>query len=141
MIKQTAGELSIDQQVNGLSNVVTLKLDGSESVNTGPRGGEIKSKARWDGGKLIVQSTQTMRTPNGEQTMQTTETRSLAETLGGRALGGVFLGRCGALCFHRDRDGRGLRVARRRHCRGAGLPVCELRRLERLRKLQGHRGR
>jgi hypothetical protein len=78
MIKQTAGELSIDQQVNGLSNVVTLKLDGSESVNTGPRGGEIKSKARWDGGKLIVQSTQTMRTPNGEQTMQTTEMRSLA---------------------------------------------------------------
>jgi hypothetical protein len=78
VIKQTAGELSIDQQVNGLSNVVTLRLDGSESVNTGPRGGEVKSKARWDGGKLIVQSTQTLRSPNGERTLQTTETRSLA---------------------------------------------------------------
>jgi hypothetical protein len=78
VIKQTASELVIDQQANGLSNVITLKLDGSESLNTGPRGGEVKSKARWDGAKLIVQSTQTMRTPNGERTLQTTETRLLA---------------------------------------------------------------
>jgi hypothetical protein len=38
----------------------------------------VKSRARWDGGKLIVQSAQTMRTPDGERTLQTTETRSLA---------------------------------------------------------------
>ena len=78
VITQTAGELSIDQQVNGMSNVITIKLDGSESVNTGPRGGEVRSKARWDGSKLIVQSTQTTRTPDGERTLKTTETRSLA---------------------------------------------------------------
>jgi hypothetical protein len=78
VIKQTTGELLIDQQVNGVSSVVTLKLDGSESVNRGPRGGEVRSKARWDGARLIVQSTQTMRTPDGERTLQTTETRSLA---------------------------------------------------------------
>jgi hypothetical protein len=78
VITQTAGELSIDQQVNGNSNVLMIKLDGSESVNTGMRGGEVKSKARWDGATLIVQSVQTMRTPNGERTLETTETRSLA---------------------------------------------------------------
>lgn len=77
VIKQTATELVIDQQVNGNSNVMTLKLDGGESVNTGMRGGQMKSKAQWNGARLIVQSTQTMRTPNGERTLDTTETRSL----------------------------------------------------------------
>ena len=49
VVKQTASELSIDQQVGGNSTVTTFKLDGSESVNTGMRGGQVKSKARWDG--------------------------------------------------------------------------------------------
>jgi hypothetical protein len=78
VIKQTPAELSLDQQVNGNSNVMTIKLDGSESVNTGMRGGQVKSRARWDGAKLIVQTAQTMRTPDGERTIETTETRSLA---------------------------------------------------------------
>jgi hypothetical protein len=78
VIKQTASELSIDQQVGGHSNVTTLKLDGSESVNTGMRGGQLKSKARWDGSRIVVESTQTMTTPNGERTLETKEVRSLA---------------------------------------------------------------
>lgn len=78
VVKQTASELSIDQQVGGNSNVTTFKLDGSESVNTGMRGGQVKSKARWDGSRLIVESTQAMNTPDGERTLETKEIRSLA---------------------------------------------------------------
>lgn len=78
VITQTASELSIDQQVGGHSNVTTFKLDGSESANTGMRGGELKSKARWDGDRIVVESTQTMTTPSGERTLETKEVRSLA---------------------------------------------------------------
>jgi hypothetical protein len=78
VITQTASELSIDQQVGGHSNVITFKLDGSESANTGMRGGQLKSKARWDGDRIVVESTQAMTTPNGERTLETKEVRSLA---------------------------------------------------------------
>ncbi len=78
VIKQTASELAIDQQVGGHSNVTTFKLDGSESANTGMRGGQLKSKARWDGDRIVVESTQTMTTPSGERTLETKEVRSLA---------------------------------------------------------------
>jgi len=78
VVKQSASELSIDQQVGGNSTVTTFKLDGSESVNTGMRGGQVKSKARWDGNRLIVESTQTLNTPDGERSLDTKEIRSLA---------------------------------------------------------------
>ncbi len=78
LVKQTASELSIDQQVGGNSTVTTFKLDGSESVNTGMRGGQVKSKTRWDGNRLIVESTQTMNTPDGERSLDTKEIRWLA---------------------------------------------------------------
>jgi hypothetical protein len=78
VVKQTADELSVDQQVGGKSTVTTFKLDGSESVNTGMRGGEVKSKARWDGNRLIVESTQTMNTPGGGMSLETKEIRRLA---------------------------------------------------------------
>jgi hypothetical protein len=78
IVKQTASELSIDQQAGGTSNVTTFKLDGSESVNTGMRGGEVTSKARWDGNRLIIESTQAMNTPGGGMTLETKEVRSLA---------------------------------------------------------------
>jgi hypothetical protein len=78
VVKQTAGELIIDQQVGGSSNVTTYKLDGTESVNTGMRGGQVKSKARWDGDKLVIESTQTMTGGGGEVTIDSKEIRSLA---------------------------------------------------------------
>jgi hypothetical protein len=78
VVKQTASELSIDQQVGGNSNLIAYKLDGSESVNAGMRGGQVRSKARWDADKLVVESTQTMNTPDGERTLETKEVRSLA---------------------------------------------------------------
>jgi hypothetical protein len=78
VVKQTASELSIDQRVAGNSTVTTFKLDGSENVNTGMRGGQVKSKARWDGNRLIVESTQPLNTPDGERSLDTKEIRSLA---------------------------------------------------------------
>jgi hypothetical protein len=77
VIRQSAVERSIDQQVNGKSNLVTIRLDGSESANAGMLGGQVTSKAHWDGSRLIVESTLTMLTPQGARTLQTTESRSL----------------------------------------------------------------
>jgi hypothetical protein len=52
VIKQTASEIVIGD--------ATYKLDGSESTNqVQGRGGmqEVKSKARWDGARLVIDST------------------------------------------------------------------------------------
>jgi hypothetical protein len=52
VIKQAAGEITIGMQ--------TYKLDGSESVNQARgRGGmqEVRSRARWDGTSLVIEST------------------------------------------------------------------------------------
>jgi hypothetical protein len=69
-IKQTASDITIGQ--------ATYKLDGSESVNQMQgRGGatvEAKSKARWDGAKLVIETTRDM----GGNTVTSTETRSLS---------------------------------------------------------------
>jgi hypothetical protein len=72
-ITQTAAEFTIERETpNGVMKTV-YKLDGSESVNAGGRGGEVKSKSAWEGGKLVTKYTRTM----GEMTVDVTETRSL----------------------------------------------------------------
>jgi hypothetical protein len=68
-IKQTPTEITIGQ--------ATYKLDGSESVNQMQgRGGmtEAKSKAHWDGTKLVIETTRDI----GGNTVTSTETRSLS---------------------------------------------------------------
>lgn len=76
-IAQTATELAIERETpNGVMKSV-FKLDGSESVNAGGRGGEIKSKSKWDGAKLVTTSVQTMNMQGNEVTIESTETRSL----------------------------------------------------------------
>jgi len=68
-IKQTASEITIGQ--------ATYKLDGSESVNQlQGRGGmtEAKSKAHWDGAKLVIETTRDI----GGNSVTSTETRSLS---------------------------------------------------------------
>ncbi|HEY2905036.1 MAG TPA: hypothetical protein VGJ29_03990 [Vicinamibacterales bacterium] len=68
-VKQTASEITIGQ--------ATYKLDGSESVNQlQGRGGmvEAKSKAHWDGAKLVIDTTREV----GGNTVTSTETRSLS---------------------------------------------------------------
>ena len=76
-IAQTATELTIERETpNGVMKSV-YKLDGSESVNPGGRGGEVKSKSAWDGAKLVTKSVQTMNMQGNEVTIESTETRSL----------------------------------------------------------------
>ncbi len=77
-IKQTADSVTIDQKMGEMSRTITYKLDGSETVNSGMRGGEVKSTSKWDGDKLVTESTQTMSGPNGEMTIKSKEVRSLA---------------------------------------------------------------
>ena len=76
-IKQTAAELSVQTQGRQGPQTMTYKLDGSESSNEQMgRGGAVtvKSKAKWDGSKLVIESTRDM----GGQSVTTTETRSLS---------------------------------------------------------------
>jgi hypothetical protein len=72
-ITQTAAELTIERETpNGVMKTI-YKLDGSESVNAGGRGGEIKSKSVWEGAKLVTKYSRTM----GENTVEVSETRGL----------------------------------------------------------------
>jgi hypothetical protein len=76
-ITQSATELAIERETqNGVVKSV-YKLDGSESVNPGGRGGEVKSKTKWDGAKLVTSSVQTMNMQGTDVTIESTETRSL----------------------------------------------------------------
>jgi hypothetical protein len=72
-ITQTATEFTMERETpNGVMKTV-YKLDGSESVNAGGRGGDITSKSAWEGGKLVTKYSRTM----GETTVEVVETRSL----------------------------------------------------------------
>ncbi len=72
-VVQTATELTIDIKRGDTSQKLVYKLDGSESVNSGMRGGERKSKAKWDGETLVIESTQTMSMGGNEMTMASKE--------------------------------------------------------------------
>ena len=72
-IMQTAAEITI---VRG-PQTLKYKLDGSESTNQMMgRGGaqDVKSKARWDGARLVVETTRDF----GGMSITTKETRSLS---------------------------------------------------------------
>jgi hypothetical protein len=71
VIKQSGSELVVGRKMtfNGEARDSENKyaLDGKESVNPGMMGrGEVKSKARWDGDKLVIESNQVFQTPNGD---------------------------------------------------------------------------
>ena len=65
VIKQTATEIVIGP--------ATYKLDGSPSVNEG-RGGQATSKAKWDGAKLVIETSRDIQ----GMSITTKETRSLS---------------------------------------------------------------
>jgi hypothetical protein len=65
VIKQTATEIVIGP--------ATYKLDGSESINEG-RGGAAKSKAKWDGAKLVIETSRDIQ----GMSITTKEVRSLS---------------------------------------------------------------
>jgi hypothetical protein len=77
-ITQTATELTIERETQAGVQKTVYKLDGTESVNAGGRGGEVKSTSKWDGAKLVTKSSRSMTNQAGEaMTIETEEVRSL----------------------------------------------------------------
>jgi hypothetical protein len=58
-IKQTPAQLSIERTMAQGAQTAAYKLDGTESTNT-IGAGEAKSKAMWDGSKLVITTSQTL---------------------------------------------------------------------------------
>lgn len=75
VITQTDTELTTEQSFGDQVRKATYYLDGRESTNPGGRGGEAKSKARWEGNSLIVETTSMM----GENMVTTKSVRSLSD--------------------------------------------------------------
>lgn len=72
-ITQTAAEITIERKMGEMAQKSVYKLDGSESVNPGMRGGEVKSKAKWEGANLVIESTQTMNMGGNDMTINSKE--------------------------------------------------------------------
>lgn len=75
-IKQTAAEITRDAKMTERTITRVYKLDGSESVNETPRG-QLKTKSKWDGAKLVTTGTSEVQGPNGAFTIESTETMLL----------------------------------------------------------------
>ena len=74
VVKQTADALTIERQGPNGAITTVYKLDGSESEVPGGRGGTAKAKAKWDGDKLVIDTT---RAGQDGTPMTTTATYSL----------------------------------------------------------------
>ena len=64
IIKQTATEVSIETkraEARKSSEILTYKLDGSESTTTGTDGAPIKCKAHWEGANFITGTTRNIQ--------------------------------------------------------------------------------
>lgn len=73
-ITQDADKLVINAQMGEQTRTSTYLLNGQESTNPGMRGSESKSKARFEGATLVIESTMAM----GDATITTKEVRSLS---------------------------------------------------------------
>ena len=78
-IAQTASDITIERKMGETAMKSVYKLDGSESVNPGARGGDVKSKAKWEGATIVIESTQTMSMGGNEMTITSKEIWSLAD--------------------------------------------------------------
>ncbi len=76
-ITQNADRIIITP-ASGDGAMITYALNGTESSNPGPRGGQMKSKAKWEGAGLVVENKVSMQTPNGGRSMSMREVRSLS---------------------------------------------------------------
>lgn len=74
-ITQTGTELVTEQTFGDQVRKATYYLDGRESTNPGMRGGESKSKARWDGNALVIETTSMM----GDNAVTIKVVRTLSE--------------------------------------------------------------
>ena len=67
IIKQTGAEVTIEtrraegQKSGTRREMLTYKLDGSESTTSGPEGAAIKCRAHWEGTKLVTQTTRNIQ--------------------------------------------------------------------------------
>jgi hypothetical protein len=77
-ITQTATELVIAVKMGENGRTMTYKLDGTESVNPGMRGGESKSKVKWDGDALVIETVHNVSGPNGDMQVMAKEVRTLS---------------------------------------------------------------
>ena len=77
-ITQNAGKLVIETKRGDQVTTAAYNLDGSESVNTGMRGGMSKSKVSWDGHSLVIASEGSFNGPSGAITFTSNEVRSLS---------------------------------------------------------------
>jgi len=74
VLRQTKTQLSIERRAGDRPETAVYKLDGSESVNQLPNGGEVKSTTTWAGATLVTKSV----TVIGGVTVETNDVRSLS---------------------------------------------------------------
>ena len=74
VITQTAALMTVERRAGDRSDVATVKLDGTESVNKTPSGADVKSTAKWVGATLVTHATMTV----GDMTTESTDVRSLS---------------------------------------------------------------
>jgi hypothetical protein len=84
VIKQTSKEVAINRTMSMNGNDRTsdqkFSLDGKENTNSSAMGrGEFTAKAKFSEGKLVVEGTQKMSTPNGDFEIDVRDEYSLAD--------------------------------------------------------------
>lgn len=77
VIKQTAGELTVETTTANGAQTAVYKLDGSESVNKTAMG-ESKGKVSWEGNNLVINSTQDLNFQGNAIQITAKEVYSLA---------------------------------------------------------------
>ena len=77
VIKQTAGDLTVESTLPNGAQTAVYKLDGSESVNK-MAAGEAKTKATWEGANLVLNGATTLTTPQGEMSITSKEVYSVS---------------------------------------------------------------
>ena len=76
VIKQTAGDVTIESTLANGAQTAVYKLDGSESINKLGMG-DATSKATWDGANLVLNSALALTTPQGDMQITSKEVYSV----------------------------------------------------------------
>ena len=84
IVTQTESEMTVERMVSvgaqehGLRQ--TFRLDGTQTTNqAGGRQGELKSKAKWNQGVLVIEGTQKMNSQRGQMEISLKEEWSLSD--------------------------------------------------------------
>lgn len=71
-------ERVVSSPQGGQTRRLSYSVDGQENVNPSIRGTEIKTKSRWDQGKLITEGRRTVDSPLGRVALSSTEVWTLS---------------------------------------------------------------